>query len=72
MSPYNTAVTLQGRWARLEPLTLEHAPALFRAAQDDDIWRHMPVPTPTREDDVRGMKYIGSARNRMPTALRSS
>ena len=25
----------------------------FQVAQDDDIWRHMPVPTPTTVDDVR-------------------
>lgn len=53
MSPYNTPVTLQGKWARLEPLSLEHAPGLFQIAQDEDIWRHMPVPTPTNEADVR-------------------
>lgn len=53
MSPYNTPVTLQGKWARLEPLTLVHADQLFSVAQDDDIWRHMPVPTPHRVEDVR-------------------
>jgi RimJ/RimL family protein N-acetyltransferase len=53
MSPYNTPVTLQGKWARLEPLTLAHAPQLFAVAQDDDIWRHMPVPTPKSAEDVR-------------------
>lgn len=53
MSPYNTPITLEGRWAQLEPLTLDHAPHLFEVAQDDDIWRHMPVPTPGKVDDVR-------------------
>lgn len=53
MTPYNTPVTLQGRWARLEPLTLAHADELFQVAQDDDIWRHMPVPMPARVENVR-------------------
>lgn len=53
MSPYNTPVSLEGKWARLEPLTLLHAEDLFRVAQDDDIWRHMPVPLPRTADDVR-------------------
>ncbi len=53
MSPYNTLVTLEGTWARLEPLTLEHAPALFLASQDEEIWRYMPVPLPKSVDDVR-------------------
>lgn len=52
MSPYNTPVTLQGKWARLEPLTLDHAPQLFDVARDDEIWRYMPVPTPKNVDDV--------------------
>lgn len=52
MSPYNTPVTLQGKWARLEPLTLDHAPQLFDVARDDEIWRYMPVPTPKSVDDV--------------------
>lgn len=53
MSPYNTPITLEGKFARLETLSLAHAPDLFSVAQDDDIWRHMPVPTPTSVDDVR-------------------
>jgi len=52
MSPFNTPVTLEGKWTRLEPLSVEHAQELFRVAQDDDIWRHMPVPTPKTKDDV--------------------
>ncbi|MCC7164584.1 MAG: GNAT family N-acetyltransferase [Anaerolineae bacterium] len=53
MSPYNTPVTLSGKWARLEPLTLAHAPQLFQVAQDEEIWRYMPAPTPACESDVR-------------------
>jgi RimJ/RimL family protein N-acetyltransferase len=52
MSPYNTPVTLEGNWARLEPLTLEHAHSLFLVAQDEEIWRYMPAPTPKSVTDV--------------------
>lgn len=37
-------VVLEGRHVRLDPLELRHAPALFAAAQDDEVWRYMPVP----------------------------
>jgi len=34
-----TPPTLAGRHVRLVPLTLEHVPALWEVANDDDIWR---------------------------------
>ncbi len=34
-------VTLEGTWARLEPLRIEHAAALHTAAQDEAIWRYV-------------------------------
>jgi DNA-binding NarL/FixJ family response regulator len=33
---------LEGRIVTLEPLALEHEPALFAAAQDPEVWRWMP------------------------------
>ena len=33
-------VTLVGEHATLEPLTREHAPALGKAAEDGELWRH--------------------------------
>jgi len=38
-------VTLEGDFVRLTPLRMEHAQALFEAADEDDIWRWM-VPRP--------------------------
>lgn len=38
-------VTLEGTHVRLEPLRIEHAPALFAAGDEDDIWRLM-IPRP--------------------------
>ena len=41
-------VTLANDIVRLEPLTLDHAEALFAAAQDERIWRYMSTcPTDT-------------------------
>jgi RimJ/RimL family protein N-acetyltransferase len=35
-------VTLTGRYVRLEPLSLDHAPGLWAVGHDADIWRFMP------------------------------
>ena len=48
-------VALEGRHARLEPLTHEHSPDLLAAAQDDAIWPWMPVRRPRTLDDVHRM-----------------
>jgi RimJ/RimL family protein N-acetyltransferase len=37
------AVTLEGRWMRLEPLGEEHAAALAQVGLDPEIWRYMPT-----------------------------
>ena len=37
-------VSLSGRFVRLEPLALKHAPALFKASQHEEIWRWLPLP----------------------------
>jgi len=37
-------VLLTGQFVRLEPLASSHAQGLFRAAQDEEIWRLMPAP----------------------------
>lgn len=56
---FNTPVTLQGKHARLEPLSPAHAGDLFAVGQDAGIWAYMPVPTPASVDDVRA--WIQSA-----------
>jgi RimJ/RimL family protein N-acetyltransferase len=50
-----TSVMLLGKFVRLEPLTLEHAPALLEAGRDLEIWRYMPRVMPTELEEVRGM-----------------
>jgi RimJ/RimL family protein N-acetyltransferase len=46
-------LTLTGRVVRLEPLGLEHVPALTVAGQNEAIWRYMPYPQMRTESDMR-------------------
>ncbi len=43
-------VTLEGRFVRLEPLSLEHHAALSEVGLDDDLWRLNPQPVTTPEE----------------------
>jgi RimJ/RimL family protein N-acetyltransferase len=45
-----TPVVLYGEHARLEPLDHRHAEQLLEEAQDDEIWRYLPVPRPASRD----------------------
>ncbi len=47
--------TLEGRHVRLEPLADLHAPDLLAAAQDDEVWRYMPIARPRTLLDVERM-----------------
>jgi RimJ/RimL family protein N-acetyltransferase len=47
--------TLEGVHVRLEPLAALHAPDLFVAAQDDALWRYMPIPRPESQAEVERM-----------------
>ena len=50
-----TPVVLYGESVRLEPLDPCHADQLFEEAQDDVIWRFMPVPRPATRADLVSM-----------------
>lgn len=39
-------VILEGKHVRLEPLTLEHAPDLYEAGNDDEVWQFLSMPKP--------------------------
>lgn len=39
-------ITLNGPFVRLEPLTLDHVPALARVGLDPSIWNWIPTPLP--------------------------
>jgi RimJ/RimL family protein N-acetyltransferase len=45
-------VVLEGRYVRLEPLTLEHAPALWSVSDDFELYRYKPYVLRS-EDDLR-------------------
>ncbi|WP_433826830.1 bifunctional pyridoxamine 5'-phosphate oxidase family protein/GNAT family N-acetyltransferase [Actinoplanes sp. CA-015351] len=66
-SAWQTPVVLEGRHVRLEPLTPGHAPALFEALDDEEVWRHIPFPRPSNPDflaaDIAGVlrgQWLGS------------
>lgn len=46
-------VVLESALVRLEPLTLDHAEALTKAASTPTIWRYLRIPQPRTEDDTR-------------------
>ncbi len=43
---------LPGGAARLEPLSIDHAPALFEASRDPDIWRFLPDRQPSTQAEM--------------------
>lgn len=51
---FTAPVTLEGRYVRLEPLTLAHAQPLFEACRDERIWSYLlveqPMDLPAMED----------------------
>lgn len=49
-------VTLERGRVRLEPFGPRHDADLLEAAQDDDVWRWMPVERPQTVADVAGMR----------------
>lgn len=51
-------VTLENDVVRLEPLTLDHVPALFAAGGgDEEVWRWLPVATPRTEEELAAIAY---------------
>ena len=66
-------LNLAGKVARLEPLTLDHAPAMLEVAQDESIWDFFAVPAPTRLDEaahwIEGRLADHSTGLRLPFAV---
>ena len=50
-------VTLEGRYVRLEPVSLAHVPALWRVGAYEEIWRYLPYAVHS-EDEMRA--YVES------------
>jgi RimJ/RimL family protein N-acetyltransferase len=61
-------ITLEGTWARLEPLGEEHVDDLVVAADEDEIWTWMPIALKSA-DDVRKWMAAAHADQANGTAL---
>lgn len=46
-------IALEGRFARIEPLSPKHVDDVFVAGRDLDIWKYMPIPGFADIDDVK-------------------
>jgi RimJ/RimL family protein N-acetyltransferase len=67
---YSTPFTLAGRVVQLEPLSVEHAPALFEAlAGDEDTWRYMPIDMPATPSRMRDWVEGALGEHRQGTRL---
>lgn len=61
--PAPTRMVMEGRYCRLEPLTLDHAPALFEALSEDRegrTWTYMPNGPFKSLDDYRGWVWTAA------------
>ncbi|MEP7100232.1 MAG: GNAT family protein [Burkholderiales bacterium] len=61
-------VTLTGPFVRLEPLALDHVPALARVGCDPSIWNWIPTPVPDL-DAMRAWVELGLDEQRRGLAL---
>ena len=52
--PRPSPVVLEGRYTRLEPLTLDHAGALYKASSEPQRFDFLPDPPPTSVAEVQG------------------
>src|SRR5438093_4350663 len=51
---YRTLLRLESEHVRLEPLSTAHAADLFEVAQDEEMWRWLPVAPPVDLEAMRG------------------
>lgn len=63
-APFPDQFVLAGRWCRLEPLTPDHAPALFEALQPDIEARHRWLPDYAPRDEAELAAWIRRVRRR--------
>src|SRR5262249_20787155 len=62
-------IVLEGQAVRLEPLRPDHAGALFEQAQDEEIWRHLPIDMPQDVDAMRAWIEEALAQQAVGTAV---
>ncbi|MDP9236638.1 MAG: GNAT family N-acetyltransferase [Chloroflexota bacterium] len=56
-------VVLEGKYVRLEPLSLGHIDALYAAGNDESIWKWVSVGPRTREDFARWVEVALTGRD---------
>jgi N-acetyltransferase len=61
-------VTLNGRFVRLEPLTLDHVPALTQVGLEPELWRWIPTAV-TNEEEMREYVEIALDERRRGLAM---
>ena len=62
------SITLVGQSIRLEPLRIDHAPALAHAGLHAELWRLQPAPIST-EDDMRNYVHTALSDQRCGSGL---
>lgn len=66
-------ITLEGTHVILKPLTIEHAPELFEAGQDDEVWRYLSIAKPHNlvemQAFIHGALSQQAAGHRLPFAI---
>jgi len=75
MTPWIEPITLQGQHVRLEPLALEHVPALQLAVADGELWRLWFTSVPPQDgmqDYVEKALVLRDAGNAMPWVVRAA
>lgn len=75
-SPWLIAPTLAGQHVRIDPMAESDAPELFKALDDEEVWRHIPRRQPRvvadQEAEVRSALASYHAGTRVPLVKRDA
>jgi len=74
MNPFTEPITLNGRYATLEPLSLDHHDALVEAVRDGELWKlwYTTVPSPEgMRAEIERRLSLQQAGSMLPWTVRS-
>ena len=74
MNPFTEPITLNGRYATLEPLSLDHHDALVEAVRDGELWKlwYTTVPSPEgMRAEIERRLALQQAGSMLPWTVRS-
>ena len=74
MKPFTLPITLDGRYARLEPLSYDHHDELIAAVRDGELWKlwYTAVPTPEgMRAEIERRLGLQAAGSMLPFTVRS-